>query len=163
MLSHLWNKVKDDQKSLFTQDVGYWGFKDFPNQSNTWEPLERSHPQDVGYLGFKDVWGLSKIVRKFHNTTPLGYWILRIQGYLRSNQDNKNLNKYHTNRMLDIGDSRIFQIKSRFGDPLERSQPQDVGYWGFKDVLSLPKILKNYQNTTLLGCWILRIPRIFEI
>ena len=41
--------------------------------------------------------------------STLGCWILRILGYLRSNQDIENLYQHYTTRMLDIEDSRIFR------------------------------------------------------
>ena len=89
------------------------------------------HPQDVGFWGFKDIWVLFKNQKISESITPSGCWILRIWGFFRSYPDLVN--------------------------SLKTWHPQDVGYWGFKDIQVLVQIQKISENTTHSGCWILRI------
>ena len=48
---------------------------------------------------------------------------------MRSNQYIENLYKHYTMWMLDIEDSRSFKSNQDNGELLELSHPQNVGYW----------------------------------
>ena len=49
--------------------------------------------------------------------------------------------------MLDIEDLGIYEILYRFWDYLDTSRPQDVGYFGFKDILILSIFRENNLET----------------
>ena len=81
--------------------------------------------------------------KKFGNPTQPRSWILRMYGYLRSDYDYKIFWKHNTPRMKDIEDLRIYEIIFKVWDYVGTSRPQDVGYWGFKDI----SILSTFRET----------------